>query len=238
MQCFPVPALWPPRRSRVGLVGYGFIAGGHLAGIAKIDGVEVVAVVDVCLERRVAAQRELPGVHVVGDLADLDVDELDALLICTPPGSHLDAIAFGLEAGLAVICEKPLVPTVRELEALEAVCAAAPGLLYPPSESATLAAFPNGVLTGAAIDSRRAAGSSRTTARTVSISLRRSWGAARIESGAISVVLRTARSATPRTTRSSTCRTTTVRSSRSSSIGTRRCAKRPTCCMASGGTLG
>lgn len=126
-----VPAMWSARTSRVGLVGYGFIAGGHLTGITRLDGVEVVAVADVCLERRVAAQRELPGVHVVGDLAELDADGLDALLICTPPGSHLDAIAFGLEAGLAVICEKPLVPTVRDLEALEAACAAAPGLLYP-----------------------------------------------------------------------------------------------------------
>lgn len=80
--------------------------------------------------RQFAAMYEIP--RVVGDLADLCLmDDIDVIDICTPPGLHFTQVQQALAAGKHAICEKPLVGSLREADALIAAEAAAGRRVMP-----------------------------------------------------------------------------------------------------------
>ena len=49
---------------------------------------------------------------------------MDALIVCSPPKFHVDAVLSGLRAGLHVLCEKPLALDGTELETMRREAAA------------------------------------------------------------------------------------------------------------------
>jgi len=61
-------------------------------------------------------------------LADQEVDIVD---ICLPPHLHFQSCLDALDAGKTVICEKPLVASLREADVLEAKVAETKGALFP-----------------------------------------------------------------------------------------------------------
>ncbi|WP_196260033.1 Gfo/Idh/MocA family protein [Pelagibacterium limicola] len=61
----------------------------------------------------------------------LAMDDLDVIDICTPPAIHYGQIMASLAAGKHVICEKPLVGTLREIDAVMAAEKVAGKLLMP-----------------------------------------------------------------------------------------------------------
>jgi predicted dehydrogenase len=103
---------------RGALVGYGFIAeNGHLPAYALQGDVEVVAVADICEARRERAARALPRASVFSSHEELLAQtrgELDFVDICVPPSAHAHVALAALDAGLHVLCEKPLATTVAE----------------------------------------------------------------------------------------------------------------------------
>ncbi len=109
------PAPLGSRRTRVGLVGTGYVAETHLEILRELPGIELVALCDVDLERaRTVAARH--GVaRVAGSIGELAELGLDALHLCVPPDQHGRCAREALERGLSVLVEKPLV-----LSALEA----------------------------------------------------------------------------------------------------------------------
>ncbi|MDN3919260.1 Gfo/Idh/MocA family protein [Roseateles violae] len=63
-----------------------------------------------------------PPPRVARELSELLADpDIDAIYIATPHAQHGAAIRACLEAGKPVLCEKPLVPTLAEAEALVAL---------------------------------------------------------------------------------------------------------------------
>ena len=97
------------------VVGAGFLGAQRAAAIMASRGCRLVAVHDANAEvARVVARQH--GVRVAGDYASaLAWDEIDAVVIATPHTDHFDQARLALEAGKAVLCEKPL--TVRPEEA-------------------------------------------------------------------------------------------------------------------------
>lgn len=73
-------------------------------------GVTIDAVFDPSARRREAARRAVPAARVYERLDLLLAAEksLDALIVCSPPAFHAGAVVSGLQAGLHVLCEKPL----------------------------------------------------------------------------------------------------------------------------------
>ena len=111
------------RRLRGALVGYGFIAeNGHLpaylARQRERDDFEIVAVADFCAARRSVATRKLPSsIELFDDHRSLlraRGGELDFIDIATPPYMHAEIAHDSFDAGLHVLCEKPMTPTVEE----------------------------------------------------------------------------------------------------------------------------
>ena len=95
-------------RTRVGCVGTGFIAGRHLAALAAMDDVELVAVADAQPDRAQAvAGRYGADAHTDGT-ALLERDDLDAVWLCVPPAAHGPLELTAVQRGLPFFVEKPL----------------------------------------------------------------------------------------------------------------------------------
>ena len=119
---------------RIGLVGCGRIADTHLEALAKVPECRLVAVCDLRQEQaRSAAARY--GVEAHGDHRPLlEAGAVDAAIVCTPPDTHTGIAGALLDAGVHVLCEKPLAVTAAEAGALVARAEAADRLLMMASK--------------------------------------------------------------------------------------------------------
>ncbi len=106
----------------VGFIGAGDIASTHAAALAEIDGARLAVVFDRDKERANALAQQV-GAKVVTSLDALfSFSGLDIVYILTPPSVHAEQIIAASQAGLPVMCEKPLTLT---LVAADRVIAAA-----------------------------------------------------------------------------------------------------------------
>ncbi|MCA1721561.1 MAG: Gfo/Idh/MocA family oxidoreductase, partial [Actinobacteria bacterium] len=99
---------------RVGILGYGAIGHEHSTAISLTEGLELVAVCDPNPLRVAAAQELAPGVRGVDDL--LAQDDVDLVIVSTPPATHAEWALRCLEAGKSVVVEKPFCITVAEAD--------------------------------------------------------------------------------------------------------------------------
>lgn len=103
---------------RGAVIGFGEVARrGHAPAYAVSNEAKIVAVVDSTEERRQVARECLPGVQIFSTIADMaEGAEIDFVDICTPPALHGDPMLEALGRGWNVLCEKPLVLDLVELE--------------------------------------------------------------------------------------------------------------------------
>lgn len=95
----------------------------HLRVLNQLDDVELVAAVDPSEERRMVAERALPGLRTFADLGTaVRATSPDFVCIAAPAGALPTLVHEALEAGIAILVEKPLAAV--EEEALAAVRAA------------------------------------------------------------------------------------------------------------------
>ena len=97
-------------------IGFGNVAAyGHMPGWRARNDVRIVAATDAAPARREAFLAACPDGRWYDAIDDLlDRETLDFVDICTPPGSHATLIGRALDAGLHVLCEKPLVTRVED----------------------------------------------------------------------------------------------------------------------------
>ncbi|MGJ9382603.1 Gfo/Idh/MocA family protein [Salipaludibacillus sp. CF4.18] len=107
------------KKLKMGLIGVGGIAQGrHLPAYKQLtDKVQVEAVCDINYEtaRQAAEQFEIPLVYT--DYKEM-FSEIDAVTICTPNKFHAQITIDALNAGLHVLCEKPMALNTKECEAM------------------------------------------------------------------------------------------------------------------------
>lgn len=103
---------------RIGLVGAGMVAGHHLAAWSVCKGARIVGIADPDAEKsnRRASQVGVPAFASLD--AMLAAVELDAVDIAAPAPYHASLVIGGVEAGLPVLCQKPLCPTAAEASLL------------------------------------------------------------------------------------------------------------------------
>lgn len=97
------------------------------------DRFQVVAACDTHLPRARALAEEIGGaIEIAPDYSELLArGGLDIVSICTPPGLHFRHILQGLDAGCHVVCEKPLVGSLRDLDAIGAAATGAGRRILP-----------------------------------------------------------------------------------------------------------
>ncbi len=106
-------------RLRIGIIGMGaWGSRAHLPAFASLPGVEVVAVADPdeAAARRAADAFGIQRIETDAVRLLRDPGGLDAVVIATPDDTHRDLAIAAFEAGLHVLCEKPLARTVGDAE--------------------------------------------------------------------------------------------------------------------------
>ena len=122
---------------RVGVVGMG-IGQSHLLSWLEVRGATttVFAEIDEAKRAKGEADWKIPGVDALDALLDPDSHHrVDVVDLCTPPSMHEEQIVRCLDAGVHVICEKPLVDSVAACDRLADVaerCVAASGARLMP----------------------------------------------------------------------------------------------------------
>ncbi len=107
---------------RVAVVGLGIGRMHVLAYKALRPQFRVVAVCDLDGDRAAEVAGWLREVRAVTDPAEIfAAGDIDVVDLCTPPAAHRSQIEAGLRAGKDVICEKPLVGSLREVDELAAI---------------------------------------------------------------------------------------------------------------------
>ena len=107
---------------RVALIGYGL--GGrsfHAPVIASTPGMRLAAIVTGNEERQSLAKAEHPKARLVDTPDELfqDPKEIDLVVISTPNRTHVPLALQAIQAGRAVVVDKPLAPSVAEARRLE-----------------------------------------------------------------------------------------------------------------------
>jgi predicted dehydrogenase len=106
---------------RVGVVGLGTWGETHLATYADHPGVELTAVCDLDEERLGAAARRHGPVEQFTDYHEMvGLEELDAVSVVTPDFTHAEVVCAAVEAGKAVLVEKPLATTMEDCDRIGA----------------------------------------------------------------------------------------------------------------------
>jgi predicted dehydrogenase len=117
------------RELRVGVVGVGSMGARHFETVRAL-GVPVVGVADDDLERARSVAAATEAAAYSNWEALLESEEIDALLVCTPPAAHAGPAVAALNRGINVFVEKPLARTLADAERIveaaegsDAVCA-------------------------------------------------------------------------------------------------------------------
>lgn len=109
------------KKIKVGVIGVGSIAEMHIAGYKADPRVELAAFCDIN-EERLKEKGERHGVtRLYTDVKDMVAkEELDAVSVCTWNAAHAPCTIAALEAGLHVLCEKPMAMNAKEAEEMKA----------------------------------------------------------------------------------------------------------------------
>ena len=111
------------------IVGSGMIAEVHASAIAAVPEARLVAV----YSRGAEAREEFAQKHGCRAVASMEElvrsPEVEAVCITTPSGAHAEAAVPVLEAGKAVLCEKPLEVTVAACDRIFAAAERGGGVL-------------------------------------------------------------------------------------------------------------
>jgi predicted dehydrogenase len=91
----------------IGVVGCGYWGSKHLRVLHSIPEVDHVVAIDGREEQLREARRSLPGVLCATSLDEV-IDDLDGVVIATPPRTHVDLAELAIRNGTGVLVEKPL----------------------------------------------------------------------------------------------------------------------------------
>ena len=106
-------------RVRVGIIGSGYWGPNLIRNFIDLASSEVVMVADLKKERLTKIKNNYPKVMVTENYRDLFGQNLDAVVVATPPSSHYPITKDCLEHGLHALVEKPL--TLKSTDAEELV---------------------------------------------------------------------------------------------------------------------
>jgi predicted dehydrogenase len=83
----------------------------------RLPDVELIALAEPDVQRRVEASRRAPGAAAYGSYHDLlKMPEVEAVVICLPNALHAEVAVAALEQGKHVYLEKPLATSLDEAQ--------------------------------------------------------------------------------------------------------------------------
>jgi predicted dehydrogenase len=105
----------------IGMIGAGFARSTQIPGFRACEGARVVAIASGHRENAERVAREFDIEYVANDWREVIArDDVDLVSIVTPPVTHLEMALAALDAGKAVLCEKPMAMNAEEADAMRA----------------------------------------------------------------------------------------------------------------------
>jgi predicted dehydrogenase len=119
--------------SKIVLIGCGAVSQLYyspaLKELEKLQIVKVNALFDPNPENIRLVQQAFSEAKVIAGLDEISLQNFDLAIIASPPQYHAGQTIQLLQAGLSVLCEKPMAATVAEAEEMIKAAETAPGLL-------------------------------------------------------------------------------------------------------------
>jgi myo-inositol 2-dehydrogenase / D-chiro-inositol 1-dehydrogenase len=110
---------------RFGVIGAGRIGQVHAQSVATTDGAELVMVADVFIDGAKKAAEKFGAVATDDPMQLFDKSKVDALIVASPTSTHVDLIDAAIDAGMPVLCEKPIDLDIERVDKLRAKAAGA-----------------------------------------------------------------------------------------------------------------
>src|SRR6478736_429933 len=114
--------------TRAAVIGCGSVSVVHLGAITNLDGIDLVGVCDTDADRAAAVARQHGVPWFPNHLELLEAVDPEVVHICTPHDQHVPVAIDSLDAGVAVLLEKPVGHTVAEAERLIAAARRRPDI--------------------------------------------------------------------------------------------------------------
>lgn len=105
---------------RIGLIGYGLAGRYFHAPLLKGCGFEVAVIQTTNPQRATYAVADFPKVHVVATVAELVAHKLDLVVVASANLAHAEHAFAAINAGIAVVIDKPMGRTYAETAAIVA----------------------------------------------------------------------------------------------------------------------
>jgi myo-inositol 2-dehydrogenase / D-chiro-inositol 1-dehydrogenase len=122
---------------RYGLVGSGMMGVEHIQNVAITHGAEIVALADP-VETSLGWAKAALGTdarpQVFGSSAELAKADLDAVIVASPNHTHRAVLEPLFDAGLHILCEKPLATTIEDARWIVERAAQSPGIFWTAME--------------------------------------------------------------------------------------------------------
>ncbi len=114
---------------RIGIMSFAHLHGeNYLGALLTLPAVEVIGIADENMQRGQHFASQF-GVRLFDTYAALLAEKPDGVIVCSENSRHLPLVKMAAEAGVHVLCEKPLATTVEDAQAVVDVCAQAGVLL-------------------------------------------------------------------------------------------------------------
>lgn len=106
---------------RIAIAGAGMVTRHHLIAWSRLSEVEVVAICNRNLEKALGRAREFGIPKAYSNLAEmLEKERPDALDIAVATEAHREFAKAAAEHGVAILCQKPMAPALKEAEEMVA----------------------------------------------------------------------------------------------------------------------
>lgn len=103
----------------IGIIGAGFARSTQIPAFRACDGARIVAIASRHQANAERVAREFEIEHVAADWREVVArDDVDLISIVTPPVTHAEMTLAALDAGKAVLCEKPMAMNADEANAM------------------------------------------------------------------------------------------------------------------------
>ena len=113
------------RRIKTAVIGAGFMGKVHAEAIRRLGYVDIAGVTAANATDAAAFAQSIGVDRSTGDYRELLADpSIDAVHVCTPNSLHFPVTKAALQAGKAVLCEKPLSMSVEEAQEMVDLAAA------------------------------------------------------------------------------------------------------------------
>lgn len=105
------------RKIRVGIVGSGGRSGAHASAYLNFGDTEIIAFCDIVEERAQSRAKEFGATQAYTDYRDLiKRSGVDVISVCSSNETHAEVTIAAAEAGIQVLCEKPMAQSLKECD--------------------------------------------------------------------------------------------------------------------------